>query len=78
MGFKNAEIIAYPVSRHVMLSSTVQPAPPQLVNRKYIAHMNTLMLLRAEQVFSHAPDFCWMDENRKHQTDWTLFSKEKY
>ena len=78
MGFKNAEIITYPVSRHVLLYSTVQPVPPAHVNRKYIAHMNTLVLLRAEQVFSHVPDFCWMDENRQYQTDWSLFSKDRY
>ena len=48
-----------------------------LVNRKYIAHLNRLLLLRAEKVFSTVPDFCWLDENNKYQTDWTLFSKEK-
>jgi hypothetical protein len=78
MGFKNAEIITYPVSRHVLLYSTVQPVPPANVNRKYIAHMNTFVLLRAEQVFSHVTDFCWLDESKQFQTDWMLFSKEKY
>jgi hypothetical protein len=37
--------------------------------------MNTLSLLRAEQVFSTVPDFCWLDENKKYQTDWGLFMK---
>jgi hypothetical protein len=77
MGFKNAEIIIYALSRHVLLYSTLEPISP-IINRKYIAHMNTLSLLRAEQVFSHVSEFCWLDENRNYQTDWTLFSKEKY
>jgi hypothetical protein len=77
-GFKNAEIIAYSLSRHVFLYSMLQQERPLLVNRKYIAHMNTLLLLRADQVFSTVSDFCWLDENRKYQTDWTLFSKENY
>jgi hypothetical protein len=75
MGFKNAEIVLYVLSRHVLAYSTLEPDIPQLVNRKYIAHMNTLSLLRAEQVFSTVPDFCWLDENKKYQTDWGLFMK---
>jgi hypothetical protein len=77
-GFKNAEIITYVLSRHVVLCSTLPPEPLPFVNRKYIAHLNRLLLLRAEQVFSNVSDFCWLDENNKYQTDWTLFSKEKY
>jgi len=76
-GFKNAEIITYVLSRHVVLCSTLPPEPPPFVNRKYIAHLNRLLVLRAEQVFSTVRDFCWLDENNKYQTDWTLFSKEK-
>ena len=39
----------------------------------------SMMLLTADaQVYSHVFDFSWADENRKHQTDWRLFSKEKY
>ena len=79
MGFKNAEIITYPLSRHVLLYSTLQRDVQPLVNRKYIAHMNTIALLRADElVFSHVPDFCWLDEHRRYQTDWTRFSKDKY
>jgi hypothetical protein len=78
-GFENAELISYAVSRHVALWGTLMPVRRELVNRKFIAKMNTLSLLKAEeQVFSHVPDFCWLDEGKKYQTDWKLFSKEKY
>jgi hypothetical protein len=76
-GFANAELISYAVGRHVALWGTLRPIPRQLVNRKLVAKMNTLSMLRADkQVFSNAPDFCWLDENQKVQTDWKLFSKE--
>jgi hypothetical protein len=78
LGFKNAEIILYVLSRHVLVYSTLEPDVPQLVNRKYIAHMNTLSLLRAEQIFSTVPDFCWLDQERKYQTDWQRFEKSKF
>jgi hypothetical protein len=79
VGFENAELIGYTVSRHVALWGTLLPVRPPLVNRKFIASVNTLALLRAEdQVFSNIPDFCWLDENRRYQTDWKLFSKDKY
>jgi hypothetical protein len=63
--------------------SGVQPTlarvTPLFVTRKFIAHTNTFsLLIPEEQVLSHVPDFCWLDEHQKYQTDWTLFSKEKY
>ena len=62
VGFENAELISYAVSRHVVLWGTRRPLKPQVANRKRIASVNTLTLLRAEdQVFSAVPDFCWMD-----------------
>jgi len=76
-GFKNAEIIMYVLSKHVVIYSTHKPEPAAFVNRKYIAHLNRLLLLRAEQVFSNVADFCWLDEHNKYQTDWRLFSKDK-
>ena len=76
-GFKNAEIITYALSRHIVLYSMLLRESAPFVNRKYIAHLNRLLLLRSEQVFSTVSDFCWLDENNKYQTDWTLFSKEK-
>ena len=78
-GFENAELTSYAVSRHVVLWGTLLPVKPPLVNRKFIARINTLALLWAEnQVFSNVPDFCWLDENRQYQTEWKLFSKDKY
>jgi hypothetical protein len=45
----------------------------------YIARQNTFMMLTAEeQVFSSAPNFCFLDETDGYQTDWRLFSKEKF
>ena len=35
------------------------------------------MMTAEAQVYSHAPDFYWLDEYGKSQTDWRLFSKEK-
>ncbi len=79
VGFENAELITYVVSRHVTLWGTLWPIQRPLVNRKFIAKMNTLSLLQCEeQVFSNVPAFCWMDENSKYQTDWKKFSKDRY
>jgi hypothetical protein len=36
------------------------------------------MLTAHEQVYSHCPDFCWLDETGAYRTDWKLFSKEKF
>ena len=78
IGFKNAEIITYPVSKHVVVYSTLEPGPAPVENRKHVALTNTMCLMRAEQVFSAAPDFCWGDKHRKVQTDWTLFDKDGF
>lgn len=76
VGFKNADVVIYPVSRHVLLGGTNVAVMPPFANRRYIAGMNTFMMLSAEaQVYSHAPDFCFLDDAHKYQTDWTLFSK---
>ena len=78
-GFENTELISFAASRHVVLWGTLKPIQAPFVNRTFIASANTLSLLVAEeQVFSHVPDFCWLNENRKYQTDWKLFSKEIY
>jgi hypothetical protein len=66
------------VTRRVFVYGTVEAVKDPHVNRKLIAHRNTLTMLHAdEQVYSHTPDFCCLDENEKYQTDWRLFSKEK-
>jgi hypothetical protein len=78
IGFENADFISYAVSRHVTLFGTATRRAPVFATRIEIAEMNTLAMRRADkQVYSHASDFCWLDERRKHQTDWTLFSKDK-
>jgi hypothetical protein len=78
IGFKNAEFIVFPATRHALLYGTsVRVRPPHL-NRTFIAHQNTLTMLNAnEQVFSHVPDFCWEDSSGQYQTDWTLFAQDK-
>jgi len=79
VGFENADIVTWPLSRHVLFYGTLEHVQPKRVNRRYIAHLNTLSLLVAEQqIFSHTPDFCWEDGSHKYHTDWTLFSKENY
>jgi hypothetical protein len=79
VGFKNAEIVTYPVSRHVTLYGTKLVEKSPFVNQMYIARQNTFMMLTAgEQVFSSVPGFCWLDETEAYQTDWRLFSKEKF
>lgn len=78
-GFGNAEFVAFPVSRHISLLGTLRPERQPHVNRNFIARCNMAMMLGSDsQVFSAIPDFCWQDENRKYQTDWQLFSKDKH
>jgi hypothetical protein len=77
-GFVNAEIIMYQLSRHVLLYGGGRDILPPFVNRKYIAHMNTFAIIRAQdQVYSHIADFGWLDEAGTYQSNWELFSKEK-
>jgi len=78
MGFKNAEIIIFPATRHTLLLGTSVNVRPPYLNRKFIAHQNTLTMLNAhEQVFSHVPDFCWIGSSGNYQTDWTLFAEDQ-
>jgi Protein of unknown function (DUF4238) len=78
IGFKNAEIALFPIGRHVFPHGTKVRVRQPRVSFNYIARMNTFMMLTAdEQVYSHIPNFCWLDESGKYQTDWKLFSKEK-
>jgi hypothetical protein len=79
VGFKNAEFVLYPVSRHAFLTGTLERIGRPALNLKYFASLNSMMLLGADaQVYSHMPAFSWLDEKRKHQTDWRLFSKERF
>lgn len=78
IGFANAEIVVFPVSRHVLLYGTNYSVDAPFVNRMLIARQNTFAMLTSEQyIYSHRSDFCWLDENNKLQTDWKLFSKNK-
>jgi Protein of unknown function (DUF4238) len=79
VGFKNADFVFFPVSRHVLIYVTKERVRAPLVSRMYVAHQNTFTMLTAEtQVYSHTSDFCWLDEQKKYRTDWKLFSKEKF
>lgn len=79
VGFKNADFVLYPLSRHAFLTGTLERTKRPVENFKYFASLNTMMLLGADaQVYSHASDFSWLDENRRHQTDWHLFSKDRF
>jgi len=77
-GFANAEFVFYPISRHVLLAGTLERGPPPPMNFNFFASMNTMMLLRVDaQAYSHIPDFVWLDENRRTQSDYRLFSRER-
>ena len=79
VGFKNAPIVTYPVGRHVLLYGTLVPVSHPPLSTKLIAHHNTFAMLTAEnQVYSHRPDFHWLDPNGKCQNDWRLFSKQEF
>lgn len=78
VGFKNAEIVMFPVSRHVLLFEANRRVKPMQATYRRVAGVNTFTMMEAdEQVYSHEPDFYWLDENGNCQTDWRLFSKEK-
>ena len=62
-GFNDAEFVILPVSRHVIIYGTREPMCPRIVNRKFIARINTLLMRRAHaHVYSQGTDFCWLDE----------------
>lgn len=80
LGFKNAGIIIYPVNRHVLLYGTRERIEqPDHLTTKLIARHNTFAMLSAdEQVYSHRPDFHWLDSASKCQNDWQLFSERDF
>ena len=79
IGFKSADVVIFPVNRHVLLYGTNAPVSRPAVNRMLIASHNTFTMLTAEEhLYSHVSDFCWLDEAGMYQTDWRLFSKEKF
>ena len=78
VGFKTADVVIFPVSRYVLLyGANVRVAPQPMTYKRVAAHNTFTMMTADEQVYSAVPDFYWLDENGKCQTDWKLFSKEK-
>lgn len=76
IGFRNAELIFYPVSRHVLIVGSKAPLKEPQQNLRFFAGWNTMALLRAEaQVYSHEPDFVWLDAAGKVRDDWRAFTK---
>jgi Protein of unknown function (DUF4238) len=79
MGFENAGVVIYPVSRHLVLYGTLSPGESGPMDRLDVARHNTVMMLTAsDYVFSHRPDFVWLDENDGCQTDLSLFHQERF
>ncbi len=79
VGFRNANVVGYAVSRHVFLLGTRERVPQQPENFKNIARMNTFTLLRAgEQVYSHVQNFDFLDHAHQSQHVWTLFEKARF
>lgn len=76
-GFKSAETVIFTVNRFLLLQGTNEPVAGLLVNRRLIARHNSFAMISAnEQIYSQAPDFCWLDPVDRIQTDWRSFSKE--
>ena len=79
IGFANADVVVFPVSRHVVLHGTTMRMKSIPLTEMLIARLNTMMMLHAdEQVFSSRPEFCWLNESEQYQTDWTVFDKSKF
>jgi hypothetical protein len=77
IGFENAEVIIYPISRHLVIYGTKSLV--RTVDRLDVARHNTFMMLTAsDYVFSYRPDFIWLDENDQYQNNFSLFDKEKF
>jgi hypothetical protein len=79
IGIGNAPWVSYPVNRHLLLYGTTEPVDPPHLTTKLIAWHNTFVMLTAdEQVYSHRPDFHWLDCTDHCQNDWRLFAKEDF
>jgi hypothetical protein len=78
-GIVNAPWVSYPTTRHLLLYGTRQPIKlPPLTTKRIAMHNTFLMLTADEQVYSHRPDFHWLDSKDQCQNDWTLFSKDSF
>lgn len=78
VGFKSAKVIILIVNRYLLLCGTNHRLAGTGGNRKLLAFHNSFTMLAAEeQLYSHRPDFCWLNERRELCTDWKLFSKDE-
>lgn len=78
IGFRSATVIVFTVNRHLILFGTNGRGRPAIETKKLAAFHNTFAMLSAdEQLYSHLPDFCWLDELGHFNHDWRLFSKER-
>jgi hypothetical protein len=79
IGISNAGIVIFPVNRHLLLYGVQEPVETPHLTTKLIARHNTFAMLTAnEQVYSHRPDFHWLDSANKFQNDWRLFSRDSF
>ncbi|MGB6131714.1 MAG: DUF4238 domain-containing protein [Acidobacteriaceae bacterium] len=79
VGIGNAPWVSYPVNRHLLLYGTTEVIDPPPLTTKLIARHNTFVMLTAdEQVYSHRPDFHWLDSADRCQNDWRLFAEEDF
>lgn len=79
VGFKNPGVVIYPVTRHLLLYGTPEAVERPFLTTKLIARHNTFAMLSAdEHVYSHRPDFHWLDSADKCQNDWRLFSRDDF
>jgi hypothetical protein len=79
LGYKNADLLVYPLTRFSVLAGTLyeeQVVPP--ITQRQVAETNSLMMLDARRyVFSHEPDFLWIDGNNRYSTDWSMFMTDE-
>ena len=76
IGIGNAPWVSYVANRHLLLYGTKEVIEHPHLTMKLIAKHNTFVMLTAdEQVYSHRPDFYWLDKADRCQNDWKRFVK---
>lgn len=79
MGFENAGVVIYPISRHLVLYGTKTATLIPHTEPIDVARHNTFMMMTASSyVYSHRPDFPWLDAQERIQTDAHLFSQTTF
>lgn len=79
IGIGNAPWVIYPVNRHLLLYGTNEVIEPPHLTMNLIAKFNTFVMLTAdEHVYSHRPDFHWLDSTDHCQNNWQRFAKEDF